>query len=590
MARMIPPLIHPTVRSAAERKLFEVIRDAPGTDDWVCLHSLALARHDRKRRGEIDYLLLTRKGVFVLEIKGGRIAREGGVWVFTNRWGEQERKYESPFEQASGAMFSLERDLRNKFGKDHRIGRLLFGYGVLFPDVVFDDYGTEGDRAIVYDARDRSAPFTAFVDRIAAFSRQRDPVPRYAPTEKDIRDLFDYLRGDFDLVPPLGVRLDDVTSRLVQLTNEQYLVLDAYDSPAFPRLVIQGGAGTGKTMLAAECAVREAQRGPGRTLFLCYNRLLAAYLNHVIRQRSAQEKVAVWPVYAYFNRLIQQLSFAADFRSRREGQPDEFVYRTLLPEYAGLAALEVEAERYDTLLVDEGQDFLRRPVLSVLNTVLKGGMEGGCWRVFCDVNNQGAVYGAFEEAAFADLLRHGHSTVLSLNRRNSREIAQETTMLAAPRVPSVGVTAGVPVEYVWYEAPADQPKRLRNLLYRLYEDGVSAGRVTVLSPRSPAHACFASVNDPVLEPVTEQNVFDVVTGHHGATTYSTVSAFKGLENDYIVLADVESLGSDWWRSVVYVGMSRARAGLCLLVPNSIRPTYEACLRRSMQATLSGDGA
>jgi hypothetical protein len=36
-------------------------------------------------------------------------------------------------------------------------------------------------------------------------------------------------------------------------------------------------------------------------------------------------------------------------------------------------------------------------------------------------------------------------------------------------------------------------------------------------------------------------------------------------------------------------MSRARAGPCLLVPNSIRPSYEACLRRSTQATLSGDG-
>jgi hypothetical protein len=57
----------------------------------------------------------------------------------------------------------------------------------------------------------------------------------------------------------------------------------------------------------------------------------------------------------------------------------------------------------------------------------------------------------------------------------------------------------------------------------------------------------------VLEPVTEQNVFDVVTTQCGATTYSTVSAFKGLENDYIVLADVESLDSDWWRLVVYVG-------------------------------------
>ena len=40
---MIPSTIHPHVRSSAERRLFEVIRDAPGTEDWVCLHSLGLA-------------------------------------------------------------------------------------------------------------------------------------------------------------------------------------------------------------------------------------------------------------------------------------------------------------------------------------------------------------------------------------------------------------------------------------------------------------------------------------------------------------------------------------------------------------------
>jgi predicted Zn finger-like uncharacterized protein len=95
-----------------------------------------------------------------------------------------------------------------------------------------------------------------------------------------------------------------------------------------------------------------------------------------------------------------------------------------------------------------------------------------------------------------------------------------------------------------------------------------------------------AVTDPILEPVTEQNVHDVVSGTHGSTTFSTVSSFKGLENDYIVLADVETLDGDWWRSVIYVGMSRARAGLCVLVPNSLRPTYDACVNRALLAALS----
>ena len=587
MARMIPPLIHPIVRSAAERKMFAVIQNAPGTDDWVCLHSLALARHDAKRRGEVDFLLLTRKGVLLLEVKGGRIARRDGAWEFTNRWGDTERKYEGPYQQASGAMFSLERDLKAKFGKEHRLGRLLFGYGVLFPDIEFDDYGTEGDRAITYDLRDRTTAFSAFVDRLAAYSRQQDPTLRYAPTEKDIQDLTDFLRGDFDRIPPLGTRMDEVTGRLLELTREQYHLLDAYASPMFPRLLIQGGAGTGKTLLAVECAIREAQGSPGKTLFLCYNRMLAAYLERVVRERAVEDKVEVWTVYALLNQLIKSSkTFGPEFAKRREGQPDEVVYGVLYPEYAGLAVMEAEGERYETIVVDEGQDFLSRPLLAVLDGLLAGGIDGGRWRVFCDVNNQGAIYGKYEAEAFADLLRLGHSMVLPLNRRNSKEIAQETTMLAVPKVPSVGVTPGLPVEYIWYDAPADQPKRLKNLLYRLYQDGVKAGRVTVLTPRSLANSCLPKVSDPVLEPVTEQNVYDVVTGAHGSTTFSTVSSFNGLENDFIVLADVENLDGDWWRSVIYVGMSRARAGLCVLVPNSLRPSYEACLRRSLQAALS----
>ena len=59
MARMIPSTIHSSVRSGAERRLFKAIRDSPGTESWVVLHSLALAKHESKRRGEIDFLFLT---------------------------------------------------------------------------------------------------------------------------------------------------------------------------------------------------------------------------------------------------------------------------------------------------------------------------------------------------------------------------------------------------------------------------------------------------------------------------------------------------------------------------------------------------
>ena len=67
MARMIPATIHPDVLSSGERRIFALLRDAAGTDNWICLHSLGLARHAHKRRAEIDFLLISGKvNIFLL--------------------------------------------------------------------------------------------------------------------------------------------------------------------------------------------------------------------------------------------------------------------------------------------------------------------------------------------------------------------------------------------------------------------------------------------------------------------------------------------------------------------------------------------
>ena len=52
--------------------------------------------------------------------------------------------------------------------------------------------------------------------------------------------------------------------------------------------------------------------------------------------------------------------------------------------------------------------------------------------------------------------------------------------------------------------------------------------------------------------------------------WATVSAFKGLESDVVVLVGIEQLDSNWWSSVLYVGMSRARVRLHLVIDESAR--------------------
>lgn len=576
---MIPSTIHPSVRSAAERKLFAVIRDAPGTTDWVCLHSLGIARHGTKRRAEIDFVLLTCQGVFVLEVKGGRISREGGVWRFTDRYGVAHRKHESPFDQASSAMFALEESIRQRFHDDARRSHLLYGFGVMFPDVPFESTGSEADPRQVYDARDRRQSITQFVDRLAAYWRERGPPNRNAPSLEDIDALADFLRGDFDLVPPLGLQADVAVAQLLSLEREQYAVLDALERWPRPRVLVQGAAGTGKTLLALEAARREARDGGEGVLLLCYNRLLSGLLDAEAEpERAHGGRIVTRSIYGLLNGLIGASSLADEFRAKCRSVDQTTVYRTLYPEYASLALAEEGVRPFRTLIVDEAQDMMTQELVDVLDAYVEGGFEAGRWWVFCDVNNQAAVFGAFEEAALFRLMEFGQVVVLPTNRRNTRPIADETAMLSRPKVRAVSTVDGVPVRYGWYDRRDLQPSLLARTLKGMLSDGVAPSRITVLSPRKAEDCCAWSVAEPRLVQMTEHNMRAVLTGACDSITFCSVPTFKGLENDFIVLTDIEDLDSGWWQSVIYVGMSRARFGLHLLLDRSLQPTYEQRLR------------
>ena len=52
MAQMIPKQISSDTKSAAERRFFNFIRDAEGTEDWIVLHSVNIGRHISQTQGE----------------------------------------------------------------------------------------------------------------------------------------------------------------------------------------------------------------------------------------------------------------------------------------------------------------------------------------------------------------------------------------------------------------------------------------------------------------------------------------------------------------------------------------------------------
>ena len=254
---MIPAHIDDSVVSSAERRVFHLLATDPDAKGWTVLHSLGLARRRTGPYGEIDFvLIIPHEGILCLEIKGGRVSCENGIWKTMDRHGKISLLRKSPFMQARESMFALRGAIMDHFGKGSSESRCPITSAVVFPDVLCPPLTPEFERSDVIDSHDLRRPISASINRILR-NRLRDFQPqggqRY-PTPSQVKAILTYMRPDFDLVVAKSVSLARTEARLMSLTEEQYDRLDELEEN--PRCLFEGAAGTGKTLLALEYARR----------------------------------------------------------------------------------------------------------------------------------------------------------------------------------------------------------------------------------------------------------------------------------------------------------------------------------------------
>ena len=203
----------------------------------------------------------------MIEAKGGEILLNDGEYWRRHPSGRTER-IGNPFEQAEDCKRQLSDFLAAEvdgLGHGPRVGR-----AVAFPHVrVHESLGPQGPREIILDAEDLQQ-IGRSISRLVDYWK---PPQRLTDAQlARIRKL---------LVPSVTVRrllrdeLADAAAALVELTNEQYEVLDAIGGNR--QALVLGGAGTGKTLLAVERTRRLADLG-ATVLLVCFNQLLGEKL------------------------------------------------------------------------------------------------------------------------------------------------------------------------------------------------------------------------------------------------------------------------------------------------------------------------
>lgn len=259
------PGIHPhdTFRptsSEAEKAVWKALRRQmpPGFHGW---HSLRI-RDPHGYEGEGDFVLAhPDHGFLVLEVKGGRIEQRDGLW-FQN--GEPMK--EPPLEQGTGFAKKLSLRLR-----DADCAAPAFGAAVCFPDTYVGSQPSQDNLTGRVLGRGELA---YIADALRPMMKRSFPEPR--PARGRWIEALHRLWGE-TWVPSLGLglRAKEAQDARLGLDPTQLEVLDGLLEN--DRVLVQGGAGSGKTLIAAEAARRLAASGK-KVLLLCFTTPLHKWL------------------------------------------------------------------------------------------------------------------------------------------------------------------------------------------------------------------------------------------------------------------------------------------------------------------------
>jgi hypothetical protein len=544
MARMYPSQVSSHTKSQAERLLFRLLREQL-PDSWIVMHGVGwLTRTPRRdERGEADFVIVhPERGVLVLEVKGGRIQ---GNWSddtwFSIDGAGRRNEIKHPLRQAERSMWNLGAKLKEGAGtRDHTY---YVSCGVAFPDMLVGDarFGLDVHRSMILDSSD--------LHTLAAALQRMIPVrpahQRLSP--EAVSALVRLLQPVVEIDRP-GLLAEVLAGEatIIRLTEEQRDILGVLQHQR--RAVIDGCAGSGKTMLAIEKAIQLAADG-FEVLLTCYNRNLSAWMASVIARQPVEiaSKIRVSHYHDLAVKLCEEAGMPSHVRPA-----DQAYWNDELPEDL-LRALPHLETRFDAIVADEGQDFADAWWITL--TELLRDPDDGVFYIFQDERQD--IYRRRADLPFPAL-----PFALQGNMRNTATIhAAVTTYYDGDPKPRARGPLGRDVERI---DPGDRPLRalLRDVIHRLVAlEGLRPEQLVILTPHAQAHSAISDGADAGdghrltwdTEPQPKQ------------VRVSSIHGFKGLESDVVILVETDRLAeSEVGQRLSYVALSRAKHHLIVI--------------------------
>lgn len=524
MAIMIPKTPRDYAAASQEGLMFEALSLL--SDEYYVFHSFALTRFKGNtiHQEETDFLIFhPAKGIICIEAKSGRVRYEQGQWLYSSGI---PMKHGGPFNQANRNKFEL-----MDYIKDSRLSELVykckFLHAVWFPTLTDADaekmpLPSEADRKLIITREALTDP-EKYINRVFEITLPSGVVTRLSTNDTN-RLIKEILCPSFNVFPSVSPEIDIKKIRFHRLLREQSSILDFLVEQQ--TAVINGAAGTGKTVIALEKAKRHAEHNE-KVLFLCYNNKLKDYLTDV----CIDENIDFFTIAGLACKLCNTLS----------------------PDYEKLTdCLETmycnHSFPYKHIIVDEGQDFgidnkRETDILETLKVIITDNeVSRGTFYVFYDRLQMVQAKKMSPIIDDADC-----RLTLYKNCRNTINIATTSLIPIGQRTPEFydGCVRGLPTKIHFTVDSEKMLVSLNNTIESLKTDTFSD--IVILTSKTEDNSIISDF---------------VSDGKYQGCLFTTCRKFKGLEADAVIMIDVDQNTFEGENALLfYVGASRARLRL-----------------------------
>jgi hypothetical protein len=464
-----------------------------------------------------------------LEVKGGLIEYDGSNDIWLQNGSELKV---SPDRQASAATNSLIQFL------GHLAKDLNVGWCVCFPNCSLPSHASSPSglpKAIIVEEGGLLEPEKALslVSNYYNTKFKRDGVSKSMAQQIEKK-----LNRGIGFIQKIGFRVARDLQQIVQVTAEQFEVLE--DLKLNPRIAVKGYAGSGKTLLAQEFARRLEEDGK-RVLLLFFNRVIAKSVRYGLGRESKIE-------CSTFHRFAKYQISKYDKQWWGESSKDtEEFWNEDVP--LKLADIPVnEDDRFDAIIVDEGQDF-KRNWYDTLELYLRS-QANSHFAVFYDESQD--IFGHWSDLPWGD---SATKKVLTKNCRNTKSIVSHLNSIFDGQIKTFDQSpTGSDVVVRRPKSNEEAAKLLKEDITQLLNNGIEPNQIVVIIDQPKSGSALASISE--IGGIDLEGI--ETTFHPRAKTirYSNIRRFKGLESDIVVVLQTNNC-----KTQNYTECSRARVVL-----------------------------